>query len=58
VADGLLPDALEPWRQLRDLHCHLLGCSPRHAEQSFLDVALQLLGEAPSPAPGSASSER
>jgi hypothetical protein len=58
VANRLLPDALAPWRRLRDLHCHLLGCSPGQAERSFVDVALQLLGEAPSPAPGSASSER
>jgi len=48
VVDGWLPDAVEPWGRLRDLHCHLLGCSIAEAEQSFLDLGLRLLGESPS----------
>lgn len=58
VTDGWLSDAVEPWRRLRDLHCHLLGCSIAEAERSFLDLGWQLLGERPAHQPGSEAKER
>lgn len=52
VKAGHLPDAIEPWQRLRDLHCHLMGCRIEEAESSFLDLACRLLGEAAPAAPG------
>jgi len=55
VASGVLPDAIEPWHRLRDLHCHLLGCGIDEAETSFVDLAHRLLGESAPAAPAAAA---